>query len=144
MANSKDAAAKTDETFDNARDFAQKGTDQLHQNVTQMKDVAANAASHIQDAAAKSSKGYSELCLKSVEVTRSNLNAHFDFLDSLFKAKSISQAFELQSSYAQQQIEAMSGQVKELSTIAQKAMTESSKPFQDFGNKTVRSAQSAR
>ncbi|RXF73663.1 phasin family protein [Hansschlegelia zhihuaiae] len=143
MTNAKDAA-KTEDTVETLRGFAQKGVDQAQQSATQMRDAAANAASHMQDAAAKSAKGYRDLGLKSVEIARANLNTHFDFLDALFKAKSVNQAVELQASYARQQFDVMGGQVQELSAIAQKALAEGSKPFQDLGSKAVRSAQSAR
>lgn len=144
MAIQKDAAGRTEETIGAVRDFAQKGVDQAQQNAAQMRDVAASAASNLQDAATKSSKGFQELSLKTLEIARSNLNAHFDFMDALFKAKSLSQAVELQSAYAKKQVEALGAQTKELSSIAQKAVTDGSKPFQDLGAKTARSAQSAR
>lgn len=137
MATPRDAAAKTEETLDNVRDFAQKGVDHAQRNVAQMKD----AASDLQNAAAESSKGFQELSLKTLEIARSNLNAHFDFMDALLKSKSLSQAVELQSAYAKKQVEALGSQTKELSSIAQKAVVDGSKPFQDLGAKAVRSAQ---
>lgn len=134
-------AAQTSEAPAAVREFAEKSVKQAKDGYAKFKSAAEETSDALEDAYATSSKGYKELGRKSVEVSRSNLNAHFDFLHALLGAKSVTQAVELQSSYARQQFEALGGQVKELSTIAQKAMTDGSKPFQDLATKGLRSAQ---
>lgn len=156
MATTNKATAKADEfaneTFDAAeqatsaapaqiRDFAEKSVRQAKDGYARLKSVAEETSDTIEDSLATATKGYKELGLKSVDAARSNLNAHFDFLHALIGAKSVSQAIELQTSYARQQFEVVTAQVKELSSLAQKTATESSKPFQSLASKGVRHAQ---
>lgn len=144
MAVSNEAAARTEDTIDNVRDFAKKGVDEAQNVAAQAKSAAFDAANQFQDVVTKNAKGFQELSLKTLEISRSNLNAHFDFVDSLLKAKTFGEALELQSAYTRAQAEALAAQSKELATIAQKAVTENSKTFQDFGGKVVRGARPAR
>lgn len=156
MATTKAVAAKSDEFVDTAfanaskvagevpapvREIAEKTVAQAKEGYSRMKAAAEEATDAFEDAYATSTKGYKELGRKSVELGRSNVNAHFDFLQALIGAKSVSQAIELQTSYAKQQFEVASGQIKELSTLAQKAATDGAKPFQDFASKSVQFVQ---
>jgi phasin len=150
---SKAAAAKTQdtvsETIDIAanvapaqvRDLAEKSVKQAKDGYARLKSVAEETSDTLEDAYVTATRGYKELGRKSVDAARSNLNAHFDFLHALIGAKSVSQAVELQTSYARQQFEVVTSQVKELSSLAQKTATESSKPFQQLASKGVRHAQ---
>lgn len=153
----KAATAKTEEVIDDAaeataktvelapapvREFAEKSVQQAKEGYARFKAAAEETSDALEEAYATVSKGYKELGRKSVEVTRSNVNAHFDFLQALIGAKSVSQAVELQTSYARQQFELIGGQAKELASLAQKAATDGSKPFQDWATKSVRYAQS--
>ncbi|MDR4308417.1 phasin [Chelatococcus sambhunathii] len=150
------AAAKTDEfvtesfaAADKAaaeapapvREIAEKTVKQAKDGYARWKAASEEATDAFEDAYATASKGYKEFGRKSVEATRSNVNAHFDFLQALIGAKSVSQAIELQTSYAQQQFEVVSGQAKELSALAQKAVAEGTKPLQDFAAKAASFAQ---
>lgn len=152
----KTAAAKTDEfveeTFAAAnkaaseapvqvREFAEKSVAQAKEGYAKFKAASEEATDAFEDAYATSTKSYKELTRKSVEAARSNVNAHFDFLQALIAAKSVSQAVELQTSYAKQQYDVVTAQLKELSALAQKAATDSSKPMQNLVSKNVRLAQ---
>lgn len=155
-ANARATAAKTDEVVDDAfstaakaagevpapaREFAEKSVQHAKDGYARWKSAAEETSDALEDAYATASKGYKELTRKSVEATRSNVNAHFDFLHALIGAKSVSQAIELQTSYARQQFEVVGGQVKEISALAQKAVTDGSKPFQELAAKSARFAQ---
>lgn len=150
MATNKAVAAKSEEFVDTAfanaakaagevpapvREIAEKTVAQAKEGYARFKAASEEASDAFEDAYATASKGYKELGRKSVEVTRSNVNAHFDFLQALLGAKSVSQAVELQTSYAKQQFEVAGSQIKELSALAQKAVTDGSKPFQDLAAK---------
>jgi phasin len=156
MAVSKSAAQKTDELVDETfaaasktatdvpapvRELAEKSVQQAKEGYSRWKSAAEETSDAFEDAYATATKGYKEFGRKSVEATRSNVNAHFDFLQALLGAKSVSQAVELQASYARQQFDVMGGQVKELSTLAQKAATDGAKPFQDLAAKGARFTQ---
>lgn len=152
----KAAAAKSDEIVDETftaatkaaaevpapvREIAEKSVQQAKDGYARWKAAAEETSDAFEDAYATASKGYKEFSRKSVELTRSNVNAHFDFLQALIGAKSVSQAIELQSSFARQQFEVLAGQAKELSTLAQKAATDGSKPFKDLATKGARFGQ---
>ncbi|GLK67198.1 phasin [Hansschlegelia plantiphila] len=117
------------------RELAEKSVQQAKEGYARFKTVAEEASDTIEDAVATTSKGYKELSRKSVEVARSNANAHFDFLHALVGAKTLSQAIELQTSYARQQFDVVSGQIKELSALAQKTATDGARPFQSLAGK---------
>lgn len=146
----KAAAAKTDEVVEETlavaaktaadvpapvRELAEKSVKQAKDGYARWKAAAEETSDALEDAYATASKGYKELSRKSVELTRSNVNAQFDFLQALIGAKSVSQAIELQTSFARQQFEVLSGQAKELSSLAQKTATDGAKPFQDLATK---------
>ncbi|MBB3974730.1 phasin [Hansschlegelia beijingensis] len=140
-----DAAAAAREASEAApaavRELADKTLRQAKDGYARLKSVAEEASDALEDAYATTSKSYKELGRKSVEATRSNVNAHFDFLQALLGAKSVSQAVELQASYARQQFDVMTGQLRELSSLAQKATAESAKPFRDLASRSLRQTQ---
>lgn len=153
--NTKTAAAKTDEFVEESfaaankaaseapvqvREFAEKSVAQAKEGYAKLKAVSEEATDAFEDAFATATKGYKDLGRKSVEAARSNVNAHFDFLQALIASKSVSQAIELQTSYAKQQYDVVTAQVKELSALAQKAATDGSKPLQDLVSKNARFA----
>ena len=117
------------------RDVAEKTVEHAKENYSRLKSATEEATDAMEDSYATLSKSYKEIGRKSVEITRSNVNAHFDFLTDLLAAKSVSEAVELQTSYARKQFDVMSAQTKELSALAQKAATEGSKPLQDIAAK---------
>ncbi|HVI29999.1 phasin [Hansschlegelia sp.] len=123
------------------RELADKTVQQAKEGYARLKSATEEASDAFEDAYATASKGYKDLSRKSVEATRSNVNAHFDFLQALLGAKSVSQAVELQTSYARQQFDVVTGQLKELSALAQKAATEGAKPFQDLASRSLRQTQ---
>jgi phasin len=140
----KDAAAKTDESFDNVRDLSNRSVQQAAESFSRLKDVADTAVESLEEAYAKGSKSYKDLGQKSVEISRSNVNAHFDFLTALLSAKSLTQAIELQTSYARERLGVYAEQANEISSLVQKAVSENAKPLQDLSGKAFRTAQSAR
>lgn len=154
----KTAAAKTEDVIDDAvaattkatedaaapvREIAEKSVAQAKETYSRFKSASEEASDAFEDAYATMTKGYKTLGQKSVEATRANVNAHFDFLTQLISAKSLSQAVELQTSYARKQFDVMGAQAKELSALAQKAATESAKPLQEMATKGVKYAQAS-
>ena len=64
-----------------------------------------------------------------MEIARANANSAFDLAREAFEAKSISQLFELTLAYQRKQVEATAAQMKELSTLTQKVVTETTAPI---------------
>jgi phasin len=155
MVNAPKTAAKTDEAAKDAADtvtqmresaekqvraIAEKGVQQAQEGYARLKSAGEEATDALEDSFATASHRYKELGRKSVEATRVNVNAHFDFLSALIAAKSVTQAVELQSSYARQQFDVMRDQVRDLSELAKQATLESAKPLQDLASKGLRYA----
>lgn len=152
----KTAAAKTEDTIEGAaaaisnasndaaapvREIAEKSVAQAKESYSRFKSAAEETTDALEDAYATLTKGYKELGRKSVDATRANANAHFDFLSQLITAKSLSEAVELQTAYARKQFEVYGAQAKELSALAQKAATDSVKPIREIATKGVKFAQ---
>ena len=69
---------------------------------------------------ARSADALAEFNAKIVEATRANLDATFAFWTSLVGVKTLSEAVELNTQHMRKQIEMLTGQGRELSTLAQK------------------------
>lgn len=103
------------------REMAEKGVEQAKEAYDQL--VEANKKS--QEMLAKSSEAVSgsakDFQSKAVEIAEKNLKSGFDLADKLVKAKDLQEAFEIQSSYARQQMNAYSAQAQELSALLAQA-----------------------
>lgn len=62
--------------------------------------------------------------LRAVEIAKTNAEASFDFFSDYFRAKSLAEAIELQTAFGHKQLEAFSGQLKELYGLSQQAALE--------------------
>lgn len=103
------------------REMAEKGVEQAKQAYDQLMD--ANKKSQAMLAQSSDAVGGSakEFQSKAVQIAETNLKSGFDLADKLVKAKDLQEAFEIQSSYARQQMSAYSKQAQELSELLAKA-----------------------
>lgn len=113
------------------REFAEKGATQAKDNWARMKAATEEASGVLEDSYANASKGAADYSLKLIEVARINANAAFDFASELFAVKSASEAVELSTAHARKQFDAVSGQTKELATLAQKVATDTVEPLKE-------------
>ena len=111
------------------REFAEKGIAQTKDAYEKMKATAEQNTEMLETVYATASKGSTEYGLKLIEISRANTNAMFDFYQSLFGVKSASELVELSTAHARTQFETLSGQTKELTTLAQKVATETAEPI---------------
>jgi phasin len=111
------------------REFAEKGIAQTKDAYEKMKATAEQNTEMLETVYATASKGSTEYGLKLIEISRANTNAMFDFYQSLFGVKSASELVELSTAHARAQFETLSGQTKELTTLAQKVATETAEPI---------------
>lgn len=118
-----------------ARDFADKGMQQVKDIYERGRDGAEKATEMFETTLSTASKGAQDFSLKAIELARQNANAAFDFAVQMLGVKSFSQAVELQSGFARKQMESLAEQAKELAAIAQKSTAESVKPFQEMASK---------
>ena len=111
------------------REFAEKGIAQTKDAYEKMKATAEQNTEMLETVYATASKGSTEYGLKLIEISRANTNAAFDFFQSLFGVKSASELVELSTAHARTQFETLSGQTKELTSLAQKVATETAEPI---------------
>ncbi len=111
------------------RELAEKGIAQTKDAYEKMKATAEQNTEMLETVYATASKGSTEYGLKLIEISRANTNAAFDFFQSLFGVKSASELVELSTAHARAQFETLSGQTRELTTLAQKVATETAEPI---------------
>jgi phasin len=111
------------------REFAEKGIAQTKDAYEKMKATAEQNTEMLETVYANASKGSTEYGLKLIEISRANTNAAFDFFERLFGVKSASELVELSTAHARTQFETLTGQTKELTTLAQKVATETAEPI---------------
>jgi phasin len=113
------------------REFAEKGVNQCKDNWEKMKAASEEASDLIETSYATAAKGYADYGQKVIEAARANTNAHFDYATKLMTVKSLSEWVELSTTHMRSQYEAMTGQSKELTALAQKVATETTEPLKD-------------
>src|ERR1043165_2410 len=70
------------------REFAEKGVAQTKDAYEKMKAAAEESTAMLETCYASASKGSTEYGAKVIEIARTNTNAYFDYLESLFGVKS--------------------------------------------------------
>ena len=113
------------------REFAEKGVNQAKDNWEKMKAATEEATDLIEDSYATASKGAADYGLKMIEAARVNTNAYFDFAGQMLTVKSLSEAVELSTAHMRKQFDALAGQTKELTALAQKVATETAEPIKE-------------
>jgi len=122
------------------RDFAEKGITQAKDTYAKMKTAAEEATSIMETTYANASKGAADYGLKVVEVARANSNSAFDFATELLGARTLAQVVEISTSHMRKQIEQMTEQAKELTSLAQKVATHTTEPIKDGLTSLVKKA----
>jgi phasin len=120
------------------REIAEKSVSQAKETYEKMKSAAEDATDVMEDTYATASKGASDYGLKLIEATRVNTNAAFDFYAELMTTKSLSEMVELSTAHVRKQFEAVTGQTKELTALAQKVTTETAEPIKESVTKAFK------
>ena len=116
--------------FPNAyREFAEKGVAQAKAGYERVKVAAEEAGEVMETTYATAAKGVSAYNMKVLEATRTNVNAHFDFIGALFSVKSPAEVLELTQAHTRKQFETLASQGKELAALAQKVSAETAEPI---------------
>ena len=120
------------------REFAEKGVAQSKETYEKIKAVAEENTEILETVYTTASKGVTDYGLKTIEIARTNTDAMFDYVESLFGVKSPSEFIELSTKHARSQFEALNGQGKELAGIAQKVATETAEPIKAGVSKAMK------
>ena len=113
------------------REMAEKGIIQAKESYAKMKSAAEEATGILEHTYANASKGAADYGLKVIEAARANSNAAFDFAAELLGARTLAQMVEISSAHTRRQIESMTEQARELSTLAQKVATTTAEPLKE-------------
>ena len=113
------------------REMAEKGIVQAKDTYAKMKTAAEEATGILEHTYANASKGASDYGLKVIEAARTNSNAAFDFAAELLGARTMAQMVEISTAHTRKQIESLTAQAKELSSLAQKVATHTAEPIKD-------------
>jgi phasin len=122
------------------RELAEKNITHAKDAYAKMKTAAEEATSMLETTYANASKGAADYGLKVVEMGRVNSNAAFDFAAQLLGARTLAQVVEISTSHARKQIEQMTEQAKELTSLAQKVATTAAEPIKDGLSSLVKKA----
>src|SRR3954466_12308903 len=120
------------------REIAEKSVSQAKEGYEKMKTAAEEATDVLEDTYATASKGAADYGAKLIETARVNTNAAFDFYTELMTVKSFSEMVELSTAHARKQFEAVTGQTKELTALAQKVTSETTEPLKDSVTKAFK------
>src|SRR5436305_10610304 len=91
--------------------------------------IVQHSAEAFEEAASCANRGSVEYRNKLMEIARANADAAFDLAREVIQAKSMSEVFEAALSHQRKQLEFASAQVKELSALTQKIVTETTEPI---------------
>ncbi|MCX7320902.1 MAG: phasin [Hyphomicrobiales bacterium] len=122
------------------RAFAEKGVNQAREGYAKLKDAAETHNSTMEAVFTTATKGAAEVSSTLIDIAKTNVNASFDFAQSLVGVKSPAQALELWSGFAKSQFEAFTGQSKQLAEISQKIAAETAEPIKAGASKLMQPA----
>jgi phasin len=128
------------EMQENMRKVVEKTVLDAREAYAKAKSAAEEATGALETGVAAAKTGILEINAKALDAMRANVEAGFDFVHTLIGAKSVSDCVALQTEFARKQIEAMTGQAKELSALAQKVANDSTTPLKEQVAKTFKLA----
>jgi phasin len=110
------------------RDSAEKAVSQAKDAYARMR-AAAEEAGDVAEETYETARGHAvAVSLKALEMSKSSADASFAFAKDVVGAKTIADAFELQTAFFKKQFDSFTTQMKDFQDIAQKAAVEVSKP----------------
>jgi len=119
--------------------------DAADRTLTQAKDVyaraktAAEEAGDLMDATFETARANAKAFgAKAFEAAQVNAEATFAFARELLGAKTMADAFELQTAFARKQFETATAQFRELQEVSQKAFIDAAKPAREAAEKAYR------
>jgi len=129
-----DASKATDQF----RAFTEKGVEQSKEAYASLKTGAENAQKALETSFETAKSAGSDLSLKTITALRANAETDFAHLEALVGVSSISELFELQTSYLRKRVELVVNQAKELQSASAKATEEVVKPVKDIFEKSFK------
>ena len=94
-----------------------------------MAAVFEHSTEAFEEAVSCATRGSAEYRVKLMEIARQNANTAFDLARGVFEAKSPGEVLELTVAHQRKQFEIATAQLKELSALTQKVVTETTEPI---------------
>jgi phasin len=124
-------AAPAEEIQQSFRSALEKSVVESRAAFAKAKTAADEATSAFEVSFAAAKDGAIAINAKALEALRANADANFDFLKSVFGAKSLTDVITLQTEFARKQVETMTSQTKDLGALTQKAMADAVEPIKE-------------
>jgi phasin len=124
-------AAPAEEIQQSFRSALEKSVVESRAAFAKAKTAADEATSAFEVSFAAAKDGALAINAKALEALRANADANFDFLKSVFGAKSLTDVITLQTEFARKQVETMTSQTKDLGALTQKAMADAVEPIKE-------------
>ena len=103
-----------------------------------MKSAAEEATDMVEGTYETAREGAFAFGVKAIDAAKTNSDASFAFAKDLFGAKTFAEVIELNTTYARKQFDAVAGQMKEFQELAQKVVTDATKPVTTQVQKTFK------
>ena len=116
---------------DQFRAFTEKGVEQSKEAYAKLKAGAETAQKALESSFETAKAAGSDLSLKTISALRANAETDFAHLEALVGVTSVSELFELQTSYLRKRVELAGNQAKDLQSASAKAAEEVVKPVKD-------------
>ena len=123
------ASAPVAEMRENMRKAVEKSVVGAREAYSKAKTAAEEATGALETSLAAAKSGIVEMNTKALDAMRVTVEANFDFARALIGAKSVSDYVAMQTEFARKQIEAVTGQAKELGALAQKVANDAAAPI---------------
>ena len=101
-------------------------TKDMHDKMTSVLEHSTEA---LEEAFTCANRGSSEYRVKLMEIARANANSAFDLAREVFEVRTLPELLEVTIDYQRKQFEAASSQLKELSALTQKVVSETTEPI---------------
>ena len=101
-------------------------TKDMHEKMTSVLEHSTGA---FEEAFSCANRGSAEYRVKLMEIARANTMSAFDLAREVFEARTLPEMLELGLGYQRKQFETASNQLKELSALTQKVMSETTEPI---------------
>ncbi|TPM88502.1 phasin [Mesorhizobium sp. B2-3-3] len=123
---------------DQLRAVAEKGVEQSKEALAKFQSGTEDAQKALESTAETAKSAGNELSLKMIAALRVNAEADFSHLETLVRAKSLSEIFELQTAFLRKRVEMGVEQAKEFQALTTKAATDVSRPVKDAFEKALK------
>ena len=119
------------------REAAEKGVAQAKDAYEKLKVAAEETTELVEDTYSTYTKGAAEISGKVLDFTKLNTTVAFDFAKDLLAVRSVAELVEKQTAFARSQFEALTGQSKEIQSLAQAISTDIQAPVKAAAEKAI-------